>query len=432
MNFQLLTIVCCFISCTNILYGVEEKDLLLRAEFDVQEAIWVSWSSDQAKIGCPYSHPQTDIIQALVRYIPVKVFVSNLDELVKAKAMLETNNTHIDRLSYYVMSSENIWLRDICTALLSNQYDMKAIPDFAFNGYGSEPFLNTSQLAGNKSDAEFRKFLGRLLQLPVFSSDLVSEGGNRETNGRGTLLVTDAVDRQRNPKMTDIERIEKYKNTLNVRKVICLNKGLVQDDQLFMGPVYGPDGGKTAYTTLGNGGHVDAFCRFVGPHTIVLAEVDKEEAKTDPIAAENRRRLEENYVILKNSTDQDEHPFEILRMPAASTFYVKMGPGDPIFDFLVSLNFNGIPTLPINQHPLEKEALFLISMSYLNFLISNEVVLVAKYWKDGYPDIIKRKDEQALRILRDIFPDKDIIQIDVFNLNLCGGGIHCLTQYESI
>ena len=58
------------------------------------------------------------------------------------------------------------------------------------------------------------------------------------------------------------------------------------------------------YYPAGCGGHIDAFCRFVNDSTIMLAETTMEESKTDSIALENYQRMEENYAILKNATDQ--------------------------------------------------------------------------------------------------------------------------------
>ncbi|NTW43654.1 MAG: agmatine deiminase family protein, partial [Anaerolineaceae bacterium] len=64
-----------------------------------------------------------------------------------------------------------------------------------------------------------------------------------------------------------------------------------------------------------------------------------------------------------------------------------------------------------------------------NFSIANNVVLIAKYWKPGMPEIIKDKDKQALSILQDLFPERKIIAIETLPLNIGGGGLHCNTRH---
>lgn len=67
-------------------------------------------------------------------------------------------------------------------------------------------------------------------------------------------------------------------------------------------------------------------------------------------------------------------------------------------------------------------------MSYCNFLIVNNVVIAHKYYENGMSELIKKKDEEALRVLEEAFPNHKIIQINPLALNLYGGGIHCHTR----
>ena len=67
-------------------------------------------------------------------------------------------------------------------------------------------------------------------------------------------------------------------------------------------------------------------------------------------------------------------------------------------------------------------------MSYLNFLITNNTVLISRYWKEGISLNEKQKDEMVFKTFQQLFPDRQIIQIDPIELNWWGGGIHCSTQ----
>ncbi|MEM6846071.1 MAG: agmatine deiminase family protein [Bacteroidota bacterium] len=57
-------------------------------------------------------------------------------------------------------------------------------------------------------------------------------------------------------------------------------------------------------------------------------------------------------------------------------------------------------------------------------------VLAAKYWKPGLPEALKKTDQQAAEVLQELFPNREIIQMDAITINWHGGGIHCITQQE--
>ena len=86
------------------------------------------------------------------------------------------------------------------------------------------------------------------------------------------------------------------KEYLGVKKIIWLKKGLAEDDRI-------------------TSGHINEFARFASPNTILLAQVLPQDRYTSQYTQESYLRLEENYSILKNSTDQAGKPFNIIRIP---------------------------------------------------------------------------------------------------------------------
>ena len=131
--------------------------------------------------------------------------------------------------------------------------------------------------------------MNRWLDLPVFRPGIILEGGSIDANGRGTVLTTRAclLNPNRNPKLT-LDEIEDYlKEYLGAVKIIWLNRGVAGDD---------------------TDGHIDDIARFVSPSTIVCAY---EENPAD----ENYAVLKENYEILTCSTDQENKPFTIVKLP---------------------------------------------------------------------------------------------------------------------
>jgi agmatine deiminase len=200
---------------------------------------------------------------------------------------------------------------------------------------------------------------------------------------------------------------------LGQKKMVWLKRGVAEDDDAERGPVRG-----NVYAA-GAGGHIDEMARFTSPTTIALEEVTATERDGDPVMRESFERLEENYRILKSATDQDGQLFQIVRMPAADPEYVDLTlkAGDSALSF-----FRG-------SKPGERIRVIL-PRSYMNFVISNGVVLEEAYWRPGRPESTRRKDEQARLILQRLFPARTVIQLHAENLNRGGGGMHCATQEQ--
>jgi agmatine deiminase len=129
-------------------------------------------------------------------------------------------------------------------------------------------------------------------------------------------------------------------------------------------------------------GHVDDLARFAGPHT-VAAVVEQNTAD------DNYRPLQENLERLRQATDQDGNKLEVVALPMPAPVY-----------------FHG-QRLPA---------------SYANFYIANDRVLV--------PTFNDPHDRQALGILADLFPGREVIGIHAVDLVLGLGTLHCLTQQQ--
>jgi agmatine deiminase len=214
-----------------------------------------------------------------------------------------------------------------------------------------------------------------------------------------------------------------YKRLLGTKKVIWLKQGLVEDDHTFLGPITTADGTK-AYTVVTTNGHVDEFVRFVNDSTILLAQIGSKELD-DPIAFENNKRIEENYEILSKATDQDGQPFTIIRMPLPGTIYNTMNPGDYVYEYIKTLDYeNGI------KFPDGESVKVMAALSYLNFIITNKVIIGQSCWREGVPEELKSKDEMAAQILQSVFPNRKVIMIDALAVNLGGGGIHCISMQQ--
>lgn len=332
---------------------------------------------------------------------------------------LYTDSAHLSflrsKLIEWAVSTDSIYfmhskakgggaITDIAPLILANTKGELATIDFAWGCYGLMPPGDSCMIR----DGDFDISLANELNIPVLGkSSIVWEGGSKQYNGKGTILLVEQLELQRNPGFTKAQIEQEHISKLNLKKIIWLKKGVVEDDMLRILP-YG-------YYPVGCGGHIDEFCRFVNDSTIMLAETTLEESKTDSIALENYQRMEENYAILKNATDQNGKPFNIIRVPIAEQSIYEMKYED-ISPWYIDYFAGAKPGSTVKV---------IAATSYLNFLIANDVVITTKYWKPGRLEASRIKDEKVFKIFSQAFPGKKIVQIDMEGYNNEGGGIHC-------
>lgn len=389
------------------------------AEFEGQEAIWLIWPSTNYKEGESVEKVMFEIIEALNEEEKIVVTCKDKELLNHAEEALKNHFGELKNLTLLELPNYDIWARDMGPIFVETNENTMAIADFNFNAWGYTDTLDID----TKTDEMYDVRVAEHLNLPVISSSMISEGGNREVNGKGTLITTESVEEDRNPNMSKEEMEAEYKRLLGVEKIIWLKQGLVEDDHTFLGPITTADGTK-AYTVLTTNGHVDEFARFVNDSTILLAQIDSADFK-DAIAYENHKRIEENYKILSEATDQNGRPFKIVRMPLAGTIFSTMSPGDNVYEYIKTLDYKDGSTFQDGD-----TIKVMAALSYLNFIIANKVIVGQSCWREGMPNEIKLKDEQAAQILQAVFPNRKVIMIDALAVNLGGGGIHCISMQQ--
>lgn len=347
------------------------------AEFDRQEAIWMQWPSETYnQKSTPINPAIINIMKALDPYIRVNMIARSSDEIAQIKNLLQDEGYTGTNVHFYVFDHLSIWTRDVGPIFVRDSRNKLNVVDFGFNNYsrdGSPQYIDT--------ESQEHRLIANYLGFPLVKTSLISEGGAIESNGKGTMMATEAVALKRNPNMTRQQIEDEYKRVLGVRKVIWLKNGLAEDDRI---------------TT----GHINEYCRFASPTTILLAEVLPGDRYASSLSQETYRRMEENYDVLKNSTDQNGSPFKIIRVPMPPTLYNET-------------DSSGTP--PVR--------------SYLNFAITNGAVLMQTYWKPGRSDELKTAEDGVKGTLQSVFPGREIIGIDAESINMWGGGIHCITQH---
>jgi agmatine deiminase len=346
-------------------------------EFEKQQAIWMQWPSEIYNTGNRPVYPVIiNMVKALDPYIRVKLISQSEEEIEQIRAIFNKHGYLGTNVDYYIINHRSIWTRDVGPIFVKDRYSGMSVVNFNFNNYsrgGNHYYINV--------EGQVDKLTAQALKLPLINTNLISEGGAIESNGKGTLMITESVALTRNPKLSKKQIENEYKRVLGVKKIIWLKKGLAEDDQI-------------------TNGHIDEIARFSSPNTILLAQVLPEDRYINSISQKSYLRLEDNYRILLNSTDQDGMKFRIVRIPMPTTLY---GEAD---------NQGKIPV-----------------RSYLNYVVANGAILMQTYWIPGRSNKLKNLENEVKAIFEKEFPGRTVIGINAENVNLWGGGMHCITQH---
>jgi len=301
---------------------------------------------------------------------------------------LEKYNSNFANIKFVKLNNKPVskWIRDFGPVYLVNGFGQKKLVDFGHFG----------------KRIGFTKEIGAKTNLPVIQSSVNSSGGARETNGKGTLILCEAHELDVNKPKTKIEIETELKDKLAVKKIIWMKRGVPQDDSRLNGPLF-----DQIYPN-GVNGHVDQFCRFADAGTILISSVSDAEALQHPILAEAKSRLDENYQILLNSTDQDGKKFKIIKVPYAPLLFIER----------VFAN-NRMVVTPVT--------------SYMNFIVTNSLVILPSYLSAQKKDTeLENKERELRQIFKSAFPDREIQPVEASVLNFFSGGFHCISINEPL
>src|SRR5262249_44429436 len=150
-------------------------------------------------------------------------------------------------------ANDRVWLRDSAPTGVIGDDGKVVLVNWRFNAWAKYP--------NYRKDAHIGEAVGRITGLsrvepvrPDTGERVVLEGGAIDTNGHGTLVVTEecllSPVQCRNPGLTREGYESVFRDALGIQHTIWLGEGCVGDD---------------------THGHVDDIARFVSPDEIVLA-----------------------------------------------------------------------------------------------------------------------------------------------------------------
>jgi agmatine deiminase len=382
----------------------------VQAEWEKQERVHLAWFGKERR-----DSVLCRVIEALQPSVPLTLNIPA--DSLRPSISLYLAKYRIDTAAIDFVTDRDVdfWTRD--PLFFVKQNDSVKVVCFNYSMYGVYPEIANEPMPDDiKKIGEYDDRLAVQLKLPVIKSDFVFEGGGIESNGNGTFLIIKEMALQRNPGRTIAEIEAELKRTLGAKKIIWLKDGLAEDKVYEdFGPFFGN------YFGGGANMHVDELCRFVNESTVILPQIPKQEYWGNPVDSINHFMLEENFRILSKATTFEGKKITIYRIPMPEvkpllySFYTENVdmPEMQKFGFKLGDTIHRVP-----------------AASYVNFFVSNKVVLMPKYWKPGMSPLQKQKDEAAKELLQKLFPERKVVQIYTLSINRGGGGIHCMTHEQ--
>ncbi len=215
-------------------------------------------------------------------------------------------------------------------------------------------------------DSKVAARVTRVADARLLNTSLVLEGGGIEVDGTGTAIITESC-------MLNANRnpgISKSELEAQFKALLGVEK------VIWLPGIRGRDI---------TDGHTDFYARFTEPG-VVVAHLD-----TDPTSYDHevtRRHLE----ILRSATDASGRRLEVVVLEA-----------------------------PAQVRPQYESDSF--AAGYINFYVCNGAVIAPQFGD-------ARADDTARQVLRDLYPGREVVQLNIDGIAAGGGGIHCLTQQE--
>jgi agmatine deiminase len=296
------------------------------AEWSPHDATWIAWPHHEpdwpGKLGA-IVWVYAEIARLLAEHERVEILCHDDASRDSARRHLAAHGV-LANVRLHTVANDRVWLRDSAPTFVRDEAGRLHLMNWGFNAWAKYPNYARDAEVGN-SIATITGLPRLEPKRPDDGARLVLEGGGLETDGEGSLLVTEEwllSDAQvRNPGLDRVGYERAFRDYLGIRETIWLGEGCLGDD---------------------THGHVDDIARFVAPGVILLAYEE------DPADDVNHRRSMDNMRRLELAGAADG-VLKVVKLP---------------FPRPVTMNGDRLPA------------------SYANFYIANGVVLVPTFNDD--------------------------------------------------
>ena len=295
----------------------------LPAEWETQERCFLAWPSHEEGVEARsllLSWTFVEFIRNVAEYVPIDILVSKESIAEEVTALLSLVCSNTCTYQVHVANYQHCWIRDTGPTAVIGADGVPRWVQWRFNRWGSQQEA--------EFDVEVAASFAQISGLPLLRAELskelgvlAMEGGAFESDGEGTMIVTEDCllngTRARN-KLTKEEYQELFFRHLGITKTIWLKGGSIFE---------------------ATGGHADMCARFVAPGRVVLSEF------SGPTGEPEEAQLR-NLELLADAVDAKGRPIEVTMLPSPK--YITFG----------------------QEH---------VAASYTNFFIGNGIVVVPMY-----------------------------------------------------
>jgi agmatine deiminase len=347
------------------------------AEWEPHSATWIAWPHNSedwpGKFG-PIPWVYVEIVRVLSQFERVEILVNGRKEERSASDKLDRAGVDLDQVGFHRVRTDRVWTRDSGPTFVVNKTpdpadsDGLSLVDWEFNAWAKYD----NHLLDRKLPRRIAQILGRKRFKPRCDPG----------DGQGsTHVVLEGGSIDVNGKGTLLTTEECLLSDVQARNPRLSREQVetVLADHLATPHVVWLDKGIAGDDTHG---HVDDLARFVDASTVAIVV---ERYPSDI----NYAPLKANLERLRAATDQDGKPLNVVELPM---------PRPVIFEGT---------RLPA---------------SYANFYVANGVVLV--------PTFNDPADREALSVLSNTFPGREVVGIHAVDLVWGLGTLHCLTQQQ--
>ncbi|MBD0743088.1 agmatine deiminase family protein [Streptomyces sp. CBMA152] len=333
--------------------GETPADRRFGAEWDSHARTFMSWPALDSVWGEQLPSVREDIARvarAVAEYEPV-VLMARPDQQAAAQKACGS------QVEVVPLAVDDLWARDTVPVFVEENGHTLGV-DLNFSGWGNKQV--------HTNDGQVGRLLLTTYDIARTKAPLVAEGGSFETDGQGTLLVTESsvVNGNRNPGKTRDRIEDELKSSLGIKKV------------LWLAGVRGKD-----ITDA----HVDSIARFTAPGVVL---VDQAFPANPPDVWS--RAADQARQVLKQATDARGRRLEIVDLPQPDLDKIT-GRGDAFVS------------------------------TYTNFYVANSAVFMPRFGD-------AQADDRAKGILQEHFPKRDVVPVKIDTIASGGGGIHCSTH----
>lgn len=404
------------------------SDIEVKGEFDEIEYLYLPFPNEDMVSGISIHKFLTELIQIISKFSKIRLVIPSSKSKEEIYQFLSSNNIDISGIECLTADLEEIWLRD-------------SMPTFARKKTTGENVaikMHFDMYGRDDTDAEYsiekekKEIMNLITQCPeisyIIDCNYVQDGGARQFNGKGTCMLCENYERKRNPGFSKEKTENLFKKVFGVSNFIWLPYASVWDDSDCSDQITveeGEDSGEKIHTIQATEGHIDGLAVFANPTTILQSKPDNKE--NNELSKENTRRMKVNLNAIKEAVDREGKSFDICDLPGEIVTSHKMHPSNNVI-----YKFSSIDLDLVEQNIENNVSMYILKQSmYINFIMTNGVVVNNSFYKPGLDARIKESDEECIKTLTSVYPQSQVFMIDAEAINWGGGSLHCLCAHQA-